>query len=47
MYKSKLLDPDFSPTTLQNKVLFDILYYFSRRGTEGLASMTKEFFQVK
>ena len=35
-----------TPTGLQQKVWFDILYHFSRRGCEGQRSMTKSTFKV-
>ena len=43
MYKSKFLDPDIGPKELQNKVQFDIRYYFARRGTENIYTMTNTF----
>lgn len=46
LYKSNLLDPDISPETLQNKVQFDIRFYFARRGDENINSMTKGTFDI-
>ena len=34
-----------TPNTLQNKVLFDIMTHFGRRGREGLRSLVKKIFQ--
>ena len=45
MYTSKYLDPDRGPRELQNKVQFDIRYYFARRGGENIYDMTKETFK--
>jgi hypothetical protein len=36
-----------SPYVLQDKVWFDLAYYFARRGKEGLRNLTKDSFQVK
>ena len=36
-----ILDPEAGPTELQNKVQFDIHYYFARRGREHIYEMTK------
>jgi hypothetical protein len=47
MYESPMLDPDLSPESLENKVLWDILYYFARRGAENLQKMNRDFFKVK
>ena len=35
-----------SPALLQEKVQFDIRYYFCRRGAENMHKMTKESFEV-
>ena len=35
-----------TPNTLQNKVLFDIMTHFGRRGREGLRSLGKKSFKV-
>ena len=40
------MDPDNTPRSLQNKVQFDIRYYFCRRGGENIHSMTKETFEL-
>lgn len=36
LYNSQLMDPDFSPISLQNKVQFDLRFYFCRRGNENI-----------
>ena len=46
IYTSRLLDPDFSPRTLQNKVQFDLRFYFARRGTENMYQMKKDYFKL-
>ena len=40
------MDPDYLPKTLQNKVQFDIWYYFCRRGGENIHSMTKDTLEL-
>ena len=40
------MDPEAGPTDLQNKVQFDIHYYFARRGGENIYEMTKNIFKV-
>ena len=40
------MDPDAGPRALQRKVQFDIRYYFCRRGSENIYSMTKETFRL-
>ena len=42
----KVLDPEAGPQQLQNKVQFDIRYYFARRGGENIYEMTKNTFKV-
>ena len=46
MYKSPLLDPEAGPTQLQNKVQFNIRYYFTWWGAENIYGMTKGTFKV-
>lgn len=50
----KLYDTYFIPgltagnvEILQHKVFFDLLYYTSRRGKEGLRNLKKEYFELK
>lgn len=40
------MDPDLGPQQLQNKVMFDICYYFCRRGGENIEEMTKNTFAL-
>ena len=40
------MDPSVSPKTLQNKVQFDIQYYFCRRGGENIKEMTVDTFEL-
>ena len=47
MYFSPLLDPELNVRSLQNKVQWDIRYYFARRGGEGIQFMTKKTFALK
>lgn len=47
LYNSEELDPDLSPQSLQNKVQFDIRYYFCRRGGENIHDMTQDTFEVQ
>lgn len=47
MYESVHLNPDAGPWELQNKVMFDIRYYFCRRGGENIETMTKGTFELK
>ena len=46
VYNSEHLNPDKGPTELLQKVMFDIRYYFCRRGTENFQSFTKQTFQL-
>lgn len=46
LYNSEEMDPDLCPVSLQNKVQFDIRYYFCRRGGENIHEMTKDTFQL-
>ena len=43
----KVMDPDAGNKQLQNKVMFDIRYYFCRRGGENMHEMTKKTFELK
>lgn len=45
LYKSGVFDVD-KPETLQNKVLFDIISQFGRRGREGLRNLQRSSFVV-
>ena len=45
LYTSELFSED-SPRTLQNKVMFDILAQFGRRGREGLNQLKKQSFAI-
>lgn len=47
LYNSEYMDPNSSPLHLQNKVQFDIRYYFCCRGGENIHDMTKDTFQVE
>ena len=40
------MDPDGSPRQLQNKVQFNIRYYFCRRGGENIYDMKKNTFEL-
>ena len=40
------INPDIDVRTLQRKVMFDIRYYFARRGTENMKDMRKDTFQL-
>ena len=40
------MDPNNGPRSLQNKVLFDICFYFARRGFENFRTMTTSTFKV-
>ena len=46
LYNSEELDPEYSPKSLQNKVMFDIRLYFCRRGSENFKDMTKTTFKT-
>ena len=45
-YNSNVLDPERNVRTLQAKVMWDIRYYFARRGTENIHKMTKDTFML-
>ncbi|CAB4026991.1 threonine dehydratase biosynthetic, chloroplastic [Paramuricea clavata] len=47
IYHSRHLDPDAGPRALQNKVQWDIRFYFARRGSENMYNMTKTTFTIK
>lgn len=47
IYHSRHLDPDTTPRALQNKVQWDIRFYFARRGSENMYNMTKTTFTIK
>ena len=47
IYYSTLLDPELNVRSLQNKVQWDIRFYFARRGGEGIQNMTKSTFALK
>ena len=40
------MNPALGPKELQNKVQFDIRYYFCRRGSENIYEMAKDTFQL-
>ena len=46
IYNSKFLDPESTVRTLQTKVMWDIHYYFARRGGENIDKMTKSTFKL-
>ena len=46
IYNSDDLNPDLSPKTLLNKVLFDMKYYLIWRGNENFHGMKKDFLQL-
>ena len=46
LYMSKELDPKVSPQTLQDKVQFDIRFYFIHRANENIDKFTKETFTL-
>ena len=46
LYNSKHLDPSVSPQTLQDKVQFDIRFYFIRRANENIDKFTKDTFTL-
>lgn len=46
IYNSALFEP-ITPSRLQNKVQFDIRFYFARRGAENMHSMTKNTFVLR
>lgn len=41
------MDPDAGPRQLQNKVMFDIRFYFCRRGGENIEEMKKDTFSLE
>ena len=45
IYKSSHPDPTIGPKELQNKVQWDIMYYFARQGAENMYHMTKSTFK--
>ena len=47
LYTSKCMDPDINPETLQNKVQWDLRFYFARRENENIDKFTKGTFQLK
>ena len=47
VYNSKWLDPDAGPRELQRKVMFDIRYYFCRRGGENIHDFTVRTFELQ
>ena len=47
LYYSIHLDPNGDRVTLQNKVLWDVLYYFCQSGKENLEIMKQDWFQVR
>ena len=44
LYQSKNLDPNYSAQSLQDKVQFDIRFYFVRRANENIDKFTKKTF---
>lgn len=46
IYNSAFLDPTWGPRELQNKVQWDIRFYFARRGKENFYEMRKDTFEV-
>ena len=46
IYTSHDLDPDFTPKSLQNKVQWDLQFYFALRGTENMYTMKKDYFKL-
>ena len=46
LYNSKLLNPDCGPRQLQNKVEFDVRFYFCQRGQENIHKMTVDTFNL-
>ena len=41
------MDPDHSPESLQNKVQWDLRFYFTRRANENIDKFQKSTFQLK
>ena len=46
IYNSTFLDPSNNVRSLQAKVMWDIRYYFARRGGENIDKMTKDTFEI-
>ena len=46
LYKSIFFNPD-TPQGLYNKVQYDVRYYFARRGSENMNTLTKDSFMLK
>lgn len=46
LYNSAECNPDHSTKSLQQKVQFDIRFYFARRGAENIAEMEVDTFQI-
>ena len=46
LYYSEDLNPEH-PASLQNKVMFDVRFYFARRGNENFREMTKKTFKIR
>ena len=46
LYTSKVLDPDGGLQSLQDKVQFDLRFYFMRRGSENIDTFKKDTFSV-
>ena len=46
LYCSQLMDPTKGPRALQAKVMFDIRFYFARRGAENIKQMKVNTFRV-
>ena len=47
IYTSHILDPHINVKTLQNKVQWDICFYFARHGHENFYVLQKDWFQIK
>ena len=46
LYESGVFNTD-SPTTLQNKVFFEIMFFFCRRGRQNLRELKRDDFAIK
>ena len=46
LYTHELMDPDINPQTLQNKVQWDLRFYFARRANENIEKFTKGTFKM-
>ena len=46
LYNSQHMNPDAGNIQLQRKVLFDLIFYFYRRGRENIRAMEKDTFQL-